>query len=286
MDQKPIKVSVYQNAKDNQGKIVDLLRWLEGYEPYNKLIDQIRQEPDKEKRDELKKKLPAITPAGTFSTRNDESLISHSGFIALDFDHLPDPENVKDYMGRLDFVFYCGLSASGAGVWALIPLAYPDQHQRHYLALEADFIEIGLTPDPKCKNLSRLRFYSYDQNPVFNIDAVKYERLALITEPETYTPDPAYKDNGSALDYLINKIERTQTDITANYEDWLKIGGTLAAMFGENGREKFHRISRYYPGYDRRKTDDQFNTCLKHRPNYSERMIFSIARKNNLLLKG
>lgn len=285
MDQESIKVSCYRNAMDNQGKIVDLLRWLEGYALYNELVDKIRQEPDKDKRSELKMKLPAITPSGIFSIRNDNSLVKHSGYIALDFDHVADPETVKDYLGRLDFVLYCGLSVSGAGVWALIPIEHPDQHQRQYLALEADFTDIGLIPDPQCKNLSRLRFYSYDESPVFNMEAIKYERLAPIKEPTIYTPIEAHRDNDSALDYLISKIERTRTDITANYADWLKIGGTLAAMFGEAGRSRFHRISRFYPGYDKGKTDEQFTTCLKHRPNYTERMIFSIARNHNLMLK-
>jgi len=285
MDQKSIKVSVYRNAKDNQGKITDLLRWLEGYEPYNNLVDQIRQEPDKTKRSELKKQLPGITPAGTFSKRNDESLVKHSGFIALDFDNLYDPETAKQYLKRLDFIFYCGLSASGAGLWTLIPVEHTDQHQRHYEALEADFTEIGLIPDPACKNLSRLRFYSYDPNPVFNLHALTYGKLAPTKEPIDYTITEPIRDNSTALDFLISKIERTRTDITANYYDWFKIGGALASVFGEGGRDKFHRISRFYPRYDKGKTDIQFSTCLRNQPGYSENMIFSIAKNYNLMLK-
>ena len=49
-------------------------------------VKKIRAEKDKEKRNELKKLLPAICFSGTFNKRNDKSLLEHSGLICLDFD--------------------------------------------------------------------------------------------------------------------------------------------------------------------------------------------------------
>ena len=50
------------------------------------LVKEIRKTKDKEERNNLKKRLPAICFSGKFNKRNDSSLIEHSGLICLDFD--------------------------------------------------------------------------------------------------------------------------------------------------------------------------------------------------------
>jgi deoxyribodipyrimidine photolyase len=50
------------------------------------IVKKIRAEKDKENRNILKKKLPAICFSGLFSKRADNALKEHSGFICLDFD--------------------------------------------------------------------------------------------------------------------------------------------------------------------------------------------------------
>jgi len=50
------------------------------------LVKEIRKEKDKEKRNILKQKLPAICFSGQFIKRNDDAISQHSGFICLDFD--------------------------------------------------------------------------------------------------------------------------------------------------------------------------------------------------------
>ena len=50
------------------------------------IVKKIRAEKDKENRNILKQKLPAICFSGVFSKRSDNALKEHSGFICLDFD--------------------------------------------------------------------------------------------------------------------------------------------------------------------------------------------------------
>ena len=50
------------------------------------IVKKIRSEKDKDNRNILKQKLPAICFSGKFSKRNDNSIKEHSGFICLDFD--------------------------------------------------------------------------------------------------------------------------------------------------------------------------------------------------------
>lgn len=72
-------------------------------------------------------------------------------------------------------------------------------------------------------------------------------------------------DDTSALNDLqliIQRIESTHTDITANYADWRDIGFAFAHEFGESGREYYHRISRFYSGYSQNNCDKQYDNCL------------------------
>jgi hypothetical protein len=288
MDQlQTIKVSIYRDVWDKTSQeTISLLCWLKGLQEHYPTIDLIRQEPDKEKRDAMKKKLPGITASGIFyPERKDENLMKHSGFIALDFDNLVDPEETKQFMAKVVNVFYCGISVSGRGLWALIKLQHSEKHRQQYKALEADFKALGLVTDPRCINISRLRFCSYDPQPVFNMEALPYQKIT--TEQEWILPqfEPIRRSNGG-LDMLIKKIESAQTDITTDYVDWLKLAGAFASIYGEDGRERFHRISRFYNNYNPLETDKQFSACLRNTPNFTENIVFDIAKKYGVYLKN
>ena len=81
-----------------------------------------------------------------------------------------------------------------------------------------------------------------------------------------------------------NKLKRAW--FLSDYVDWLKIGGTLASIFGESGRSMYHSISRFYPHYTPDETDAQYSACIRNKPGYGSGMIFSIAKKYGILLKN
>lgn len=70
-------------------------------------------------------------------------------------------------------------------------------------------------------------------------------------------------DNNSEVEKVIQNIEANQIDIAPNYSDWVNIGFAFADEFGETGRDLFHRISRFYPRYNAKECDKQFDNCLK-----------------------
>ncbi len=65
------------------------------------------------------------------------------------------------------------------------------------------------------------------------------------------------------VETIIQRLETSHTNITANYSDWRDIGFAFADEFGEAGRDYFHRVSRYYPGYSQSNCDKQYDNCLK-----------------------
>ena len=77
---------------------------------------------------------------------------------------------------------------------------------------------------------------------------------ALLTQSQSTTPSaqaerPAPSaDTATRVEKLIDLLKSSHTDITADYNDWLKVGFALASEFGESGRRYFHDISSINQG--------------------------------------
>jgi len=145
------------------------------------LIEKIRTEQDSSKRGELKKGLPAVCFNGTFTSRNDNSLIDHSGLCILDFDKYPTDQDMIDERKRLEedqIVFSVFTSPSGNGLKALvkIPICDKDEHKLYFKALGKHFNSEYF--DEKNCNVSRVCFESYDPNIYINLDSVEFTEKA------------------------------------------------------------------------------------------------------------
>lgn len=70
-------------------------------------------------------------------------------------------------------------------------------------------------------------------------------------------------DQQTDVNQLIELLEASSTDLTSSYEDWRNIGFALADTFGEDGRDMFHRISRFHADYDFNECETQYSNCLK-----------------------
>lgn len=64
------------------------------------------------------------------------------------------------------------------------------------------------------------------------------------------------------IEQLVTAVETSMVDIAPSYQDWLDLAFALSDALGEGGRSYFHRLSRFYPGYDEREADKQFTACL------------------------
>jgi hypothetical protein len=272
------KVSWFRSYHDpHPAGETTLLRWLTGFKLKDKVL-AIRNAPDKATADAMKAQLPAITPSGTFSKRRDDGLLAHSGFICIDID-LKGNEQIRNYaqlkeqLSRIKQVAYCGLSVSGNGYFALIPIAYPEKHLQHFLALEAVFAKIGIRLDEKCKNLSRLRGYSWDADPYINHQATPFTGLLekhqlpskpiLHARPSYQAMPPMGNTDAERVEALLQTIEAKNLDLTEDYNYWFAIACNFAATFGESGRQYFHRVSAFHPKYNPGDCDHKFDEALK-----------------------
>lgn len=285
-------ISIYKNVADTVGANVDLFTVLTTNK-WQHLTEKVRAETNKAKRDKLKQQLlPAFTPSGVFkeNNRTDAGLVKHSGYMCIDIDGDDNP-TIKDWqsvvfeLGKLPQIAFAGLSASGNGVFAIIPIKYPDKHKEHFEAFQKSFAKRGLIIDPKCGNVSRLRFYSYNKHYYINKNAEPY--TPLYKQPQIVKPIKPYSTNPhsgeSDVEALVREIVTMGINIVPDYDTWFNVGSALSNV--SNGRELFHRISQVDASkYNYKKCDKQFDH-LKPGKGITINTLFYVAEKHGVTLK-
>lgn len=132
-----------------------------------------------------KKSLPAFTPSGKFvGGRKLEFLAEYSNCIILDIDKLSaaDLQNAKHLANQSEFTFASFISPSGNGLKILVKInSDKANHKEAFLLVQAHYESIlKLEIDKSGKDLTRLCFYSYDENLYYNENA----KIFSVTEQE------------------------------------------------------------------------------------------------------
>jgi len=127
----------------------------------------------------LKRELPAVSIAGTFSARNNKGLLAHSGLMPIDLDHL-DPAAMAEAKTWLRDDPHCAFlytSPSGSGLKGAYCIdTRPIDDAGHKIAFAAVRNHLRerhhLDLDPACKDVARLAFLSHDPECHHNPHAV------------------------------------------------------------------------------------------------------------------
>lgn len=238
--------------------------------------------------DELKRDLKANIPCACISAivsgeRTTDNVTEHTGLMCIDIDGkdnpaFPDMEVVKNLISGIREVLYCGLSVSGEGCFAIIPIQHKNNHEGHFKALRRILSErLGIYLDESCKDVTRLRFASYDESPYVNehpeVFKVVDEVKAAMVEGMPTSPNGAGYECSNVLgkvEGLVSRLEdkgidlcryRNEEDGITDYNTWLKMAFAFADL-GEDGRELFLRVCRLYGGHDEMKSIRKFNEAL------------------------
>lgn len=286
-----VMVSAFKNVKETkEPKPVNLLTWLTSMR-YKHQVDAIRRERNVDRQKHMKKQVPLVTVSGTFAPgRTNVSLIQHSGLICIDIDEEDNPnlENwntLEKELKNLSHAAYVGRSVRGRGFMIIIPIAYPALHTEQFKALQDQFIKCGIVIDSKCRNVSRARFYSYDDNAYFNHQAIPFYGLPKSKE-RSKKQHPADNKAQNRFLFCLAEIESHAIDITSDYYDWLGIARGFVNEFGEAGRQFFHRVSRFYPGYEERATDRKYSDAIKAPGNASMGTFFHLCKVHGVKYKA
>ena len=287
------KVSFFDDVKTNVPKgEATISRILEmRNQKTNSLIEEFRETGN----EAIKKSLPCFTPSGTFTVRQANGLKEHTGVVCIDIDGKDNTEvryflQLKEFIYQIPYVAYCGLSCSGNGFFVLIPIEYPDKHREHCESIFDDFERCRIKVDRQCIDVSRLRLVSLDKDAYRNYEAEVYTKLKCRDDKkETISGNancPPNFDSSSGklncteekVQKIIAEISRREIDITGEYNQWLRIGASLAAEFGERGRDYFHAVSRFGKSYHQNITNNQYTECLGMR-NFTIGTFFHYAKQ-------
>ena len=81
------------------------------------------------------------------------------------------------------------------------------------------------------------------------------------------------------IEIVTQRIEAARVDITGDYATWRDLGFALSDALGENGRDYYHRISRFYPGYTEKECDSQYDKCMRaHGTGITIKTFFQLAK--------
>lgn len=240
-------------------------------ETLQKLISEGKQNEYSQK----KKNLIAFTPSGCFKDgRKAQHLIEYSGIIVLDIDKIHNPDDLKLKAMELPFTYACFISPGGNGLKIFVKVDTPKEMHKAMFNKLKNFYEkfLGVDIDPSGKDITRLCFFSFDEDLYYNSDAELFRHVE----------DSA---NQSDVEKLIQAIEDKRVDITSNYEDWCNIGFALESEFGESGRNYYHVISKFNPDYNPEYCNDQYNKCLRNNSSgISIKTLFHLAKQHGVLI--
>lgn len=163
---------------------------------------------------EAKKKLPAVTFCANFSKNRDhKNVLSATGFIIPDLDHLENVDEVFNLLSQDEHVWFIFRSPSGSGLKCAIraeDIKTDDDIKKLYAATENYFKSIyALKLDPSCKDIARLTFVSCDPKLFINpnpkyFDIQKW--LPVVLEPKFFNP-PDFGNNGWKTKFGVNRLE-------------------------------------------------------------------------------
>jgi hypothetical protein len=150
---------------------------------YKVAINNLRtakQNGDDDKADRIKGNLVAFSTSGTFGEkRSKQDNITYSQIVCIDFDHIPNYKLLilRNIVDNCLSTFASFISPSGDGLKVFVKVdSNAESHTIAYNEVANYYKDLsGNEYDPKCKDITRLCFVSYDPELFLNVGALIYE---------------------------------------------------------------------------------------------------------------
>ena len=134
---------------------------------------ELRSKTDnKESRKFKSEKFDYCTFSGIFSKRSDQALVQHSGLLCLDFDHLTNLEEVRQWLLNDDYfeTQLLFVSPSGDGLKWIINIDISKTTHADYFRAVANYLKqtYNVDVDQSGKDICRACFLPHDPNCYIN----------------------------------------------------------------------------------------------------------------------
>lgn len=285
-----INIGFYLNAKSTKrSNIVRLIDFLLPVQSYIKnTILELRSISDEKQQKEYKlNNLCGVTMSALLGeSRTTNNVILYNNIMCIDVDEEDnkelfskyDIEYIKEKVFELSFVYCVCLSCRGKGFYFIVPIPDSQDIDKYYTSMYHKLKKFGINIDKHCKDVTRIRFGSYDENilikrdceiKVFDeisIEQINEKKAELINAQRCISKIKHHSHNEQmkyleqTIDYLISK----GFDTGEHWAEWATVGKYLKTL-GENGRILFHRLSETSSGYksyeDVEKNWKRFEQC-------------------------
>lgn len=240
-------------------------------------VEAIRAETTKDKRDNLKMKLPCINFQGKFVERKDSGLTEFSGLMPLDYDKIPTENELLELhsvLSKSPFTFALFLSPSGNGLKQIIRV--PPDGREKYKAYFSAAQEHFASPffDVSNSNISRVCFESYDADLYYNPNAEIFTQCEEYEYTELGIEQPVFRitsDNRiieNLLTWFHKKYRVIEGERNANLFK-------LAAAFNQFGikhNDALHTLRSFQTrGFDAREIENICKSAYKNKSEYNTR---------------
>ena len=259
-------ISSYKNVHDKQDVDIEIDNFLEGVRSgrWQDIALEVRNAPNKEIKDLIKKKAPLVTISGSFAERKADALRKHSNFIAIDIDNLDDPAATKKRIQADPYIYAAFISISGQGLCLIVKID-GTRHLDAFNGIAAYlYNEYQLIVDQSGKDIARARFVSYDPFLLLNTKSATFKKYLPKKKEYKQAKVVVIK---SDFDAIIDQMDKKGLNLCEDYSEWIRIAYALVSEFGEEGRNHFHTLSSHSSKYNSLDCDSQFDACLK---NHSE----------------
>ena len=230
-------VTVYNTVYERKGAgLTTLDGWVETHVRSDKhqadieKMRELRKKGQDEHADAIKRKLPAVVPAGDcMEGRTVDLLRSRSGFAMFDGDHWPVErleELKRKVMDACPWVHSAHITSSGEGLRFFVRMGVvvlPKFEQAYTLVAQRLAEVTGLPLDMQCKNLCRMSFASFDPRALVRSGE---EEIPVFPYPEGFNPFveeevPAAQEEADA-DAAAAEVCRWQFDAEELFDRFLQ----------------------------------------------------------------
>lgn len=263
-----------------------------------RLNDMQQRDAWKRKYDACKWLSPCAMLGGVSPDR--KQFTSYSNVLCIDIDApkpgekdngnawVTDWEQQKRKISDIKCVSYCSLSAGGAGLFVLIPIADHAKHEAYFDTLSAMFREhMGLTVDAQTRNINRLRFMSYDPAPYVNHNAQVFDTIKpRVNEYRKPINPPKIcgklsPTERARVEWCAKYCIENGVSITENYDEWLRVLAFFSHYWDDDtlAHELASLSPKYRPGENDRKLA---NLSKPHAHPATAKTFMYICRNNGV----
>jgi hypothetical protein len=257
--------SKYKTHHEKDNITIDFSKYVElvkNGEHQSTIFEARANKTDKKKYTEIKSKLPAITGSCTMkqNSRSVANIAERNGLILLDIDCDVNTE-LRKKIDLDKYTFCSNRSVSGTGLVVFCKInSELFLESFHGLAqYYNDNFDVDI--DQACKDVSRLRYISYDMDIFVNEKSETFKaKKAPVKKVKKETFFFAKDDFGYILEQIQNKgIDLCKDD----YKTFCEIGFSIGSHFGDAGLGYFKTICQNGSKYDPIRIESQYKKFCK-----------------------